>query len=185
MDVPARRLLLALGLAAAACGQDPTPPPRVADRIALAAGDNQVAQVGAPLAAPISFVVGDKDGPLGGVPVTFTIAQEAGFLSAPADTSDGLGVVSVTWIIGGKLGEQSFTATAAGLTPATARATATIGPLTFLVPISNPSQFAVVGQAVASPPAIRATDTLETPLPASQSPLSTRPIVLRSKTRQP
>ncbi len=158
MRLPARSILVVLGLSAAGCGQDPTPPPRVADRITLASGDNQVAQVGAPLAAPINFVVGDKDGPLPNVPVSFAIAQEAGFLSAPADTSDALGVVSVTWILGGKLGPQIFSATATGIASATAHATATIGQLAFLVPVSNPSQFVVVGQTVASPPALRATD---------------------------
>ncbi len=164
MRLPARRLLFAFGLSVAACGQEPTPPPRVADRMTLASGDNQQAQVGGPLAAPLTFVVGDKDGPLGGVPVTFSIAQDDGFLSAPADTSDGLGVVSVNWIIGGKLGARSFTATAPGVPPVVARATATIGPLTFLVPVSNPSQFVVVGQTVASPPAIQATDAFGNPI---------------------
>ena len=158
-------LIAAIGLSTTACGgQDPTPAPRRADRISLASGGNQEAQVGAPLPAPVTFVVGDGQGPLPGVPVTFRVPDQAGFVSATSDTSDPAGVVSVTWILGGQLGSQTLTAAVAGAASATAQATARIGPLTLLIPVSEPSQFVVVGRTVASPPAIKATDAFGNPI---------------------
>ena len=158
-------LIAAIALSTTACGgQDPTPALRRADRISLASGGNQEAQVGAPLPAPVTFVVGDGQGPLPGVPVTFRVPDQAGFVSATSDTSDPAGVVSVTWILGGQLGSQTLTAAVAGAASATAQATARIGPLTLLIPVSEPSQFVVVGRTVASPPAIKATDAFGNPI---------------------
>lgn len=160
--------LVCLALVAACGGEMPTPPPprpRQADRIALLTGDNQEAQVGAPLATPLTFVVGDKDGPLPAVPVTFVAAAEFGFPSVLADTSDATGQVTVTWILGGQLGGQTFSATATGVpSPAIARATARIGPLALLTPVSEPSQFVIVGRTVGSAPAIKATDAFGNPI---------------------
>ena len=169
MRTPIHYLFAAISLGSAACGgEDPTPPPRKASAIVVASGDGQDAQVGAPLPVPITFVVRDQQGPLPGAPVAFTVPDQAGFVSATADTSDANGVVSVTWILGGQLGTQTFTATVAGVPPATARATASIGPLTLLIPVSEPSQFVVVGHAVASPPAIKAADAFGNPIPGQE-----------------
>ncbi len=169
--MPVQKLpaLVFLALIAGCGGEEPPPPPRRADRIVLAAGDNQEAQVGAPLATPLTFVVGDNNGPLPGVPVTFAVAAEFGFPSVLADTSDATGQVSVTWILGGQLGAQTLAAAATGVpTPAMARATARIGPLALLTPVSEPSQFVVVGRTVASAPAIKATDAFGNPIPGQE-----------------
>ena len=160
-------LIAAVGLSSTACGEDP-PPRRKAARISLASGDNQEAQVGTPLPAPLTFVVSDQQGPLPGIPVTFTAAEQFGFPSASADTSDASGVVSVAWILGGQLGSQALTATITGVAPATARATARIGPLALLIPVSEPSQFVVVGRTVTSPPALKATDGFGNPIPGQE-----------------
>ncbi len=158
-------LVLLLALASCGGGEEPTPPPRRADRIALLTGDNQEAQVGAPLATPLTFVVGDKDGGLPGIPVTFAVPPEFGFPTVLSDTSDATGQVSVTWILGGQLGTQTFAAAATGVpNPATARATARIGPLALLTPGSEPSQFVVVGRTVGSAPAIKASDAFGNPI---------------------
>lgn len=153
------RLRLAAALALAlGCGHEEPPPPRVADRVSILQGDNQTAPAGATLTAPITFQAGDKQGPLAGVVVTFTLADQSGFVSASADTSDANGQVAVLWTVGGLLGTQRLTATAAGAPAATANATVTVGLLALLSPVSNPNQFVVVNRQVASPPAIKATD---------------------------
>ena len=169
MRTPTYHLIAVIGFLCPACGgEDPPPPPRRADRISLLSGDNQEAQVGTPLTTPITFVVSDQQGPLPGIPVTFATAEQFGFPSATADTSDASGVVSLTWILGGQLGSQALTATIPGVAPATARATARIGPLALLIPVSEPSQFVVVGRTVTSPPALKATDAFGNPIPGQE-----------------
>ncbi|MDX2058666.1 MAG: leishmanolysin-related zinc metalloendopeptidase [Gemmatimonadales bacterium] len=157
---------LALGLTSflAACGEDGPPPPRVPSRIALASGDNQDAQVGVQLAQPLAFVVSDQQGPLSGIKVDFALSDATGFLSVTSATSDANGAVSVRWTVGGQLGNQTLTATVTGITPATARATVREGPPALLTPVSEASQFVVVGGTVPNPPVVKVTDAFGNPI---------------------
>lgn len=150
--------------ALAACGSNEPPAPRVADHVSLVSGDGQTAPAGTLLPAPLVFEVGDKQGPLQGVTVTFAVPEGSGFASVVADTSDSQGRVSVQWTVGGTLGPETLSASINGTTAATARATVTVGPLALLTPVSEPNQFVVVGRTVASPPAVRATDGFGNPI---------------------
>ncbi|MBX7120169.1 MAG: Ig-like domain-containing protein [Gemmatimonadaceae bacterium] len=88
--------------------------PRAASALVLVSGGGQVALPGAALAAPVVLRVTDPFGNgVAGVAVGFGVAS--GSLSAPADTSDAAGLVSVTWTLGVATGAQTLTATSVGL----------------------------------------------------------------------
>lgn len=108
-----------------------------ADSLALVSGGGQVGSAGGALAQPVVLRVMDAFGnPVAGSIVTFAVAT--GSLSASADTTDAAGLASVNWTLGGALGAQTLTVTAAGLrgsplaVPATAGGgivTTTVSPL--------------------------------------------------------
>ena len=152
-------LALSLG-----CGHEEPAAKRVADRITIVSGDDQAAQVGTTLPVLVTFQVGDAQGPLAGVIVTFALADQTGFLSAGVDTSSVTGTVAVQWTVGGTVGFQTLTAGATGASGATAKASVSIGPLALLAPVSDPNQFVVVSRLVPSPPVVKATDAFGNPV---------------------
>jgi hypothetical protein len=163
------RLLIALApgtlaLGAACGGEEPPPPPRTPSAIAVVSGDNQQAAVGTELPAPIVFRVQDARGALAGVAVSFSLADVTGFVSGQSATSGPDGQVSVRWTVGGTLGIQTLTASVAGIAPAQARATVTVGAPALVSPVSAPSQFVVVGRTVPEAPAVRVTDAFGNPV---------------------
>jgi hypothetical protein len=150
-----------LGVAAilaAACGSEEPPAPRVPEAISALLGDNQQAQVGTQLPISPTFLVTDRQGPLPGVAVAFTVSDASGFVSPTSATTGADGRASATWTVGGSLGQQTLTAAVAGITPVSVRASVTAGPATLVFPVSRPSQFVVVGRLVTENPAVRVTD---------------------------
>lgn len=162
----ARRLLPFLALAAACGGEEPTPV-RVPAELRLLSGDAQQGAAGSVLPAPIVFVVSDRQGPLAGIAVHFSLSDSRGLLSRSADTTGADGSVSLRWTVGGTLGEQTLTARVEGVTPAIARATVSVGPVAIMSPTSPVSQIVVAGHAVAAPPAVRVTDAYANPVPGA------------------
>ncbi|MEO8451124.1 MAG: leishmanolysin-related zinc metalloendopeptidase [Gemmatimonadota bacterium] len=158
-----RRLSFLVGTGmAVSCGGEESPPARVANQLTLVSGDGQTARVGELLPAPIVFRAGDAQGPLSGVRLTFTVEQAGGgFVGVGTDTTKADGTVQTTWALGGKLGTQALTAqltTVQGVAPVEAHASATVGPVGLLVPLTDAAQFVVVGRSVPSPPAVKVTD---------------------------
>jgi hypothetical protein len=168
LPVPWRRPALdaariAALLGALACGEGP-PPPRVPERLAISAGDNQQAQVGTQLPTAIAVLVSDRQGPLPGVTVTFAASDPGGF-ATPETAATGLdGVATSRWTVGGTLGRQFLAISVPGVAPVTVAATVAAGPPAIVSPVSPPSQFTVAGRLVAAPPAARVTDAFGNPL---------------------
>jgi adhesin/invasin len=84
--------------------------------IELAAGDDQTATVGEAVPIDPAVVVRDADGnPLGGIPVTFTVAGGGGTLAdnTPVTGSDGVAAVG-EWKLGGTAGANTLSAAVAG-----------------------------------------------------------------------
>ena len=129
--------------------------------IAVATGNGQTGSAGSPLAQPVTFRVTAADNQADlGVPVSFAIASGGGSLGAATGTTDANGNVSVTWTLGATTGAQSMTATVAGLTPATAGATATVALGT--IALSVPGGLVGIGASQEAPAVV----TLTPPAPA-------------------
>lgn len=136
MRSPARYFPLALTGAVAlafACGGDGGTGPSAASVTGIV-GDSQVAQFGAPLGLPLSFVVlGSSGQPLQGVSVNWTVtpAGRAAF-APPTSTSNALGEVTTNVTVGTTPGEVVIQGNVPG-----------IQPVLFHVAVVDPCQFAV------------------------------------------
>jgi alpha-tubulin suppressor-like RCC1 family protein len=101
---------------------DPTPAP-VPTQLTVAGG-GQTGAAGAALAQPLVARVTDEDGdPIRGVVVRWTVS--AGTVTPDSVQTDAQGEARAVWTLGGAAGQQTATATAAGLNPASLTATAT------------------------------------------------------------
>lgn len=131
-------LALALGLGLASCsGSEPagpeTPPPPVAGSLTTVSGDQQSGTVGAALSAPLVVNVKATTGAaMAGQAVTWAVTSGGGTVSQGSVTSGSDGNASVTWTLGGSVGAQTVTATAAAFS-VTFTATAGAGPVATVV----------------------------------------------------
>jgi len=124
----------------------------VPNAIQVQAGNNQTGAAGASLGAVVARVLAADGLGVQGVEVTFAVTAGGGTLSATRDTSDANGDASTVWTLGGTLGSQAMTATAAGVTGSTPfSATATPGAATQLAFLVQP---ATVDEAAVITPAI-------------------------------
>ena len=103
-----RAVLLVVGLLAAgtACSDDPGDPGGDPANISLVDGNDQEAEAGTALPAPLRVLVTDDDGvPLEGITVEWNVATGTG--SVPPSTVTGFdGVASATFTLGPEIGEQ-------------------------------------------------------------------------------
>jgi len=160
------RRVLYIGILAAACGggsDGPSGPP-TPTTVSLVSGGGQTGSVGLALSQPLVVRVSAGSAPASGVRVTFAVATGGGAVSPTSLLSDASGNVSVSWVLGGTLGEQSITATAASLSPITISATATAGPPAILLAVAGNTQFAVVGRAVTTRPRVQLGDAFGNPI---------------------
>lgn len=103
----------------------PAPLPSAAPVLAVAAGDQQSAVVGTPLAAPLAVTLRTAQGePAAGVAVEWAVAHGGGALSETQTLTDAAGQARTSWTLGLAAGPQSVTASAAGAAPVTVAATA-------------------------------------------------------------
>jgi hypothetical protein len=104
-----------------------------ATQMALSAGDNQTASLGAAVKVAPSVIVKDAKGrPVPGVSVTFAVASGGGSVTGSPATTDASGIAKVgSWKLGTTAGANTLTATSAGLTgsPVTFAATGDAGVL--------------------------------------------------------
>ena len=89
--------------------------------LARNAGDNQAAVSGSAVPIPPSVVVRDSNGnPKSGVAVIFAVATGGGSITGAASVSNASGIASVgSWTLGNSAGENTLSATVAGLPPVT------------------------------------------------------------------
>lgn len=122
--------------------------------LAKTAGDGQQAIAGGAVAvAPTVRLVDRFGNPVRGVTITFQASAGSVVGPAPLTGDDGTARVG-QWTLGNTLGEQTLTATAAGLPPVTFTATAISGVNGTITVVTGAGQSALPGQPVAVPPTV-------------------------------
>jgi adhesin/invasin len=134
-------------------------------QVLAAAGDGQLAAVNTAVATPPRVQVRDGGGnPVGGVTVTFAVTSSGGGVTGGTDTTDASGFATVgSWTLDTLAGTNTLRATVAGLSR-TFTATGVAGTAAQLVATAGDLQSAVVGNAVATDPAVRAEDQFGNPV---------------------
>ena len=139
--------------------------------IQVQAGNNQNGTAGAALPTQIKarVVAGDNIG-VAGIVVAFAVGLNSGTVSAPLDTTDANGDVSVTWTLGGLAGNQTASATVAGLAGGVVNfaATAAPGAPARLAFVQEPTP-ALEGIVIAPAVTVRAVDAFGNPTPSFAS----------------
>ena len=123
-----------------------------AAQVVLNAGNGQTGAIGQPLGANVVVKVLDSLGnAVSGTTVTFAqgAGNGTGGSSSPTSIkSDAGGLATTQWTLGSKVGQQTLTATVAGLTPVTVQATGTIGSSGAAIVDNGNSQVAGSGAAL-------------------------------------
>lgn len=166
MRLATLRPTLVLSLQAAllaGCGGDepatPPPPPT----LAITGGAGQAGEAGSQLPQPIVAQLTNRQGPVAGTAVAFSVETGGGLVSRAQATTDATGSATVTWTLGGALGEQRLRVSAGGSTQSVA-ATATPGPPEIAAPVTGNGQFALVGRPVPIQPRVQVTDRFGNPV---------------------
>jgi hypothetical protein len=142
----------------------PAGPP--ANSLVIHAGDAQSAPAGTVVPIAPSVRVTDAAGnPVAGVSVTFSVASGGGSVTGATQTTNSDGIATVgSWTLGSTPGENTLTASAAGLTPVTFTATGTTGSAATVDIHSGDGQSAPAGTAVPIAPSVRVTDAAGNPV---------------------
>ena len=156
-------LALLAGLLIGCGGGEPSGPP-APPTLAIVSGDGQAAEVGTPLPLPVVVSVSNGQGPVGGAAVAFAVETGGGILSRNQALTDPTGTASVTWILGGSVGEQRLRVSA-GASVVTVVASASAGAPEIASPTAGNGQFVVVGRPVPIRPRVQVTDRFGNPLP--------------------
>jgi adhesin/invasin len=139
----------------------------LATQFTMLAGNNQTAQVTRAVAVAPRVEARDAGGnPVPGVVVTFQVASGGGTVIAGRQVTDAAGVAEVgAWFLGSTPGQNTLTATAAGMPVLTFTATATPGQPATMSAASASAQTGTVGTDVAAPPAVVIRDAVNNPVP--------------------
>jgi hypothetical protein len=133
------------------------PPPA---QVVLQGGNDQQGVVGDTLAQQLAVVVRAADAlPVPGVTVTFAAAIGGGSVTVTSVVTDSLGVARSGALLGTTSGAQSFTATVAGVTPATFTATALPGAAHRLAFVVAPADSTRAGTVMLPAPVVEVRDT--------------------------
>jgi adhesin/invasin len=137
------------------------------EQIAAGVGSGQTADAGTEVAVVPTVVVTDADGnPVSGVSVSFKASGD-GVVGNATATTNGLGVASAgSWTLASAAGNNTLTATAAGLagSPVTFTATGEVGPAASIAANSATTQTADAGAEVATLPSVLVTDAHGNPV---------------------
>lgn len=140
------------------CSSDLAAPKPHPTALVPVAGDGQVGRINHPL--PASLIVQVKDGegrPLEGIAVAWTVGG-GGSVSKASVLSGADGRAAVQWGLGGTVGQQTTTASAAHLPPVVFTASAMPDPLPQLVITTEPSSATGSGVPLVQQPVARAED---------------------------
>lgn len=157
-------MALSLSALLAACNGDDGP--RQPATIAGVSSGTVVGTVGELIPDPLEVRVTDNGGsPVGGVVVTFTVAEGAGTVTPAVDTTDNNGNASTRWRLGSGAGTQRVTASVPGVsTAATFTATATAGLPAIVAVNGGDNQTAAAGATVATAPSVIVRDRFNNPV---------------------
>jgi hypothetical protein len=150
-----------------------TATPSTAARVEKAAGDNQTATAGTPVAVPPAVRVFDlNDNPVAGVPVTFAVASGGGSVepATPVSTNAEGVAAAASWRLGAVAGANTLTATVGGTgvsgSPVTFQATGVVGSANRLVFAVQPVN-AAVGAAIDPPVQVQIQDASGNVIPGA------------------
>src|SRR5262245_49700156 len=137
--------------------------------IAISGGDGQTATVGTALATAPSVFVGDQfNNPVAGEVVTFAVTSGDGSVTGATQTTNAAGIATLgSWTLGTTAGPNTMTAASGTLagSPLSFTATGTAGTATSIAIHAGHGQTAMVGTAVAGPPAVIVRDQFNNPVP--------------------
>ena len=135
--------------------------------VTVQAGDGQRAPAGRRLATPVRAQIVSRGGrPLAGVAVRFGTGDSAGQVQPEIDTSNSEGLVGTSWSLGQRPGRQRLTLVVLDRPMVGTTVAADADPLpenTRLVAVETPHT-APVGEPLAEPVSVRATDSTGAPL---------------------
>ena len=152
------------GLLLAACNGDdgPRPPSSVAAVGSTSFTGTVGELVGDPL---VVKVTDDRGAALGGIVVTFTVAEGGGSTTPAVDTTDNTGAASTRWRLGGTTGQQRVSAAISGVTTqVNFTASASAGAPASVAIQAGDNQSAVAGAAVTTAPAVLVRDRFNNPV---------------------
>jgi adhesin/invasin len=151
-----------LGAFVSAC-QDEVPPPSAVVVVGEASFTGTVAEL---IPSPLTVKVTDAKGkPLGGVAVTFAVAEGGGSVSLAVDTTTVAGTAATSWRLGERAGAQRVTASVAGVTGQVSfTATARPGAPASIAANGGNQQTVVVGTAVLTAPSVIVRDRFTNPV---------------------
>jgi hypothetical protein len=140
--------LVSLALAACGGGGGGHKSPPTAASIAIVSGNNQTAVAGSALPTALGVSVKDSSGQaFAGASVSWTVVAGGGSVTPATSTTDGAGLATTNWTLGGAPGANRVTATVAGITPVTFDAMAVAG-TTASVTVTSPVQKIYEGDTV-------------------------------------
>lgn len=154
-------------VALAACNSDDGP--RAPATVAALSSTAIAGTVGELAADPLAVKVSDDRGaPLGGIIVTFQVAEGGGTVTPAVDTTDNTGEASTRWRLGGTAGAQRVTASVTGVTTTVNfTAAATAGAPASVAIQGGDNQTAAAGAAVATAPSVVVRDRFNNPVNAT------------------
>lgn len=159
-------LAAAAALLAACNGDDGPRPPST---LAATSATSLTGIVGDVVSDPLAVkVTDDRGAALGGIVVTFAVAEGGGSVTPAVDTTDNTGVASTRWRLGGTAGQQRVSATVTGVTTQInfIAAAAAGAPANVAVQAGN-NQSATAGTAVPTPPSVIVRDRFNNPVNAT------------------
>ncbi|MCZ8205863.1 Ig-like domain-containing protein [Gemmatimonas sp.] len=151
----------------AACNGDDGPRPP--STLAATSATNITGTVGDLVSDPLVVkVTDDRGAALGGIVVTFAVAEGGGSVTPAVDTTDNTGVASTRWRLGGTAGQQRVSATVTGVTTQInfIAAAAAGAPANVAVQAGN-NQSATAGSVVPTPPSVIVRDRFNNPVNAT------------------
>jgi hypothetical protein len=128
--------------------------PEVAAALQLVQGDDQVAQVGSPLARTLEVrVTGGSGRPLAGVTVEYEVLEGGGTFANPVAQTDARGIAAAGWTMGRSAGTQRAAAAVRGqpLAPILFSARAVAASAASLEAAAGDAQHGTVGQPLGAP----------------------------------
>ncbi len=139
-----------------------------ASKVAVNAGNNQTATVGAAVATAPSVLVTDVyNNPVGGVAVNFAVASGGGSIPGGSATTNASGIAAVaSWTLGTTAGANTLRATSGSLTgsPVSFAATGIAGAPTKIAKKDGDGQTAHIGAPVSVAPSVLVTDAYNNPV---------------------
>jgi adhesin/invasin len=163
-SVPRAAATALTGLFLVACNGDNGPRPP--SSLAAVSSTSVTGTVGELIGDPLVVkVTDDRGAALGGIVVTFTVAEGGGSTTPAVDTTDNTGAASTRWRLGGTTGQQRVSAAIAGVTSqVNFTAAASAGAPASVAIQAGDNQSAVAGAAVTTAPAVLVRDRFNNPV---------------------